>query len=130
MSLVSYTAPGATFDANTASQQAIFDADTGTFTSGTYTLTVHIPNSFYQVDFVCGTPIDHFGPAGSNIFYSAQCRLFSASNAGCNTVLTNGSSIAGSVFADTANYGVFDANESGISYVKVTLTGTTTSGNR
>ncbi len=54
LSLVSYTAPDPYFDANDASQQQIFEVDTGTFGPGTYTLTVHLPHSFYQVDFVCG----------------------------------------------------------------------------
>ncbi len=128
LSLVSYTAPGATFDANVADQQQIFEYDTGTFGPGTYVLTVHLPDSFYQVDFVCGKPIDQFGPAGSNIFYSPQCRLFSADNDGCDAVLSNGATISGNVYADTHNKGTFDSDESGIAYVQIKLTGTTTSG--
>ncbi|HEV3022434.1 MAG TPA: DUF4214 domain-containing protein, partial [Pirellulales bacterium] len=50
----------------------------------TYSLTVTIPNCYYQIDFVCGPAIVPFGPAGSNIFYSAQNRLFSADNGGTN----------------------------------------------
>ena len=87
LSLVSYTAPGSTFVASQAAQQQIFDVDTGTFGPGTYTLKVTIPYSYYQVDFVCGSVIDTFGPANSNIFYSAQNRLFSADNGGTQAVL-------------------------------------------
>ena len=84
LSLVSYTAPGATFVASQASQQQIYQDDSGTFGPGTYTLSVVIPRSFYQIDFVCGYAIDRFGLAGSNIFYSAQDRLISADNGGTN----------------------------------------------
>ena len=83
-SLVVYTAPGSTFDANTASQQSVFDVDGGTFAPGTHTLTVTLPKCFYQVDFVCGSVINELGPADSNIFYTPQNRLFSADNGGVN----------------------------------------------
>ncbi|MDB5311282.1 MAG: sdrD 1, partial [Gemmataceae bacterium] len=87
--LVSYVAPGASFDAATASRQTIYDSATVVVTvNGTYTLTVLNPCSYYQVDFVCGGAIDKFGPAGSNIFYSAQNRLFSADNSGTNAYST------------------------------------------
>ena len=89
VSLVAYTAPDNYFDANDAGQQAIFDQGTGTFQpGGPYTLTVQIPNHNFQIDFVCGPAIDHFGPAGSNVFYSAQGRLIDADNGGNNTSTT------------------------------------------
>ena len=31
------------------------------------------PDSYYQIDFVCGAAIDTFGPAGSSIFYTRRC---------------------------------------------------------
>ena len=49
---------------------------------GTYRLTVQVPDNFYQIDLVAGAEIDHFGPAGGNVFYSAQSRLLSADNGG------------------------------------------------
>ncbi len=82
--LVSYVAPGPTFDANAASQQTVFSYDTGILGVGRHSLTVTIPKSFYQIDFVCGAFISQFGPSGSNIFYSAQNRLISADNGGVN----------------------------------------------
>jgi uncharacterized repeat protein (TIGR01451 family) len=91
LTLVSYIAPGPSFDANTAYQQQIYDEATGIFTPGTHTLTVCIPNCDYQIDFVCGLAIDElgggpgYGPDGSNIFYSAESRLISADNGGTNT---------------------------------------------
>jgi protocatechuate 3,4-dioxygenase beta subunit len=124
LTLVSYTAPGATFDANTASQQQVFDYDTGVFGPGTYTLEVLIPNSYYQVDFICDGYIDHFGSANSNIFYGNEGRLISADNGGTSAKLSNGASLAGSVFVDAANNGIHDASDIGIGLAKVTLTGT------
>ena len=105
--LVSYTAPGPKFDANTASQQKIFDTDTGVFGPGSYTLTVSNPHSYFQVDFVGGYAIDRLGPANSNIFYSAQNRLFSADN--CRHARTSWrrpASLTGTVYRDANNNGV------------------------
>ncbi len=87
LSLVSYIAPGPSFDATTAYQQQIFDVASGTFTPGTYMLTVLIPNSYYQIDFVCGQAIStlgpqNYGPDSGNIFYTPQGRLLSADNDG------------------------------------------------
>ena len=127
-SLVSYIAPGATFSAATASQQSIFQVASLPNTAvGWHTETVQLPNCDYQVDFVCGAPIDHFGPAGSNIFYSAQNRLFSADNEG--TQVYAASSLSGYVYNDTNNDGVLGSSEAGIGGVTVTLTGTDIYGN-
>ena len=85
-SLVSYVAPNSYFSAGNASQQYVYDMATGTYTAnGTYCLQIDVPDSYFQVDFVCGQVINKFGPAGSNIFYSAQDRLISADNDGCKT---------------------------------------------
>lgn len=93
--LVSYTAPGSTFDASTAYLQLIYQESSITVNGpGTYSLTVKIPNCYYQIDFVCGDAIDQLGPtdAGpdqSNIFYTPQSRLIGADNGGtqsCSTV--------------------------------------------
>jgi len=83
-SLVSYTAPGSSFNANDASEQKIYQDSSGVFGPGTHTLTVVVPRCYFQIDFVCGAAIDQFGPAGSNIFYSAEQRLISADNGGTN----------------------------------------------
>ena len=135
VSFVSYTAPDSFFNANDASQQVIFDQDVGVFTAaGTYSLTIVVPNCDYQVDFVCGLPIDKLGPAGSNIFYTAQGRLHDSDNGGtCSTppVVTtcNGTgSIAGSCFADDNNNGKKDTGECGLAGTKVTCYGNTNDG--
>src|SRR5262249_25412358 len=117
------TAPGSTFDAKTAWQQKVFDSDTGVFGPGTYTLAVSIPHSFYQIDFVCGPAIDHFGPAGSNIFYAAQNRFFSGDNSGKHTVLAGPSALSGVVYKDANNNGLFDSGERPLAGVIISLTG-------
>ena len=122
LTLVSYTAPGATFNANTAAQQNIFDTDTGIFGPGTYTLSVANPHSYFQVDFVSGSAIDQFGPAGSNIFYSNQNRLLSADNGGTHAVLASSARLSGSVYRDANNNGAIDSGEQPIAGVKVTAT--------
>jgi hypothetical protein len=126
--LVSYTAPGPTYDATQASLQQIFDVDTGVFGAGNYTLTVTIPHTFYQVDFVCGSAIDHFGPSGSNIFYGNQGRLFSADNSGTHVGAKPAGSLTGSVYLDANNNGVIDSGERSVAGVTVTLAGTLSGG--
>src|SRR5262249_18684950 len=129
LSLVSYTAPGATFDPNTANQQAIFDLATGMFGSAsaamTYSLTIQVPNSYFQIDFVAGRAIAHLGPPGSNIFYPSQSRLFSADNDGVEPFATAFGSLTGFAYDDTgSNNGIKESGEPGMAAVTVALTGT------
>jgi len=127
-SLVSYTAPGSSFDANSAFQQSIFDTDSISNASlGTHSLFVLVPNSYFQIDFVCGLPIDKFGPAGSNIFYSPQDRLFSADNDGSQAYAA--SALSGYVYRDSDNDGNKDSGEAGIANVKLKLSGKDIQGN-
>lgn len=130
LTLVSYTAPGPTFVAAQAAQQQIFDLDTGTFGPGTYTLQVTIPYSYYQVDFVCGAAIDTFGPAGSNIFYSAQNRLFSADNGGTQAVLSNGSTLSGFVYVDPNGNGKLLPTDAPVTGNQINLSGTSNTGQK
>jgi Ca2+-binding RTX toxin-like protein len=99
VSLVSYTAPDPYYDANRASLQKVYEAQTGFFLTGTHSLTVKIPTSYFQVDFVCGEVIDKLGPAGSNIFYGAQDRLFSADNDGTTVPAANPAYVGTTVVA-------------------------------
>ena len=94
LSLVAYTAPSASVTRATADKLAVFDKDTGTFGAGTHVLEVDVPDCFFQVDFVTGAVIDHFGPADSNNFYSDQGRLIdndNGGNAACVSVSSSGS---------------------------------------
>jgi SdrD B-like domain len=122
-SLVSYTAPGKTFDPATAAQQKVFQLDTGVFGPGSHTLDVRIPHSYYQVDFVIGSAIEPFGPAGSNIFYSAQNRLMGYDNNGTKAMAANAGSLAGFVYHDANNNGLFDAGERPIPGAAIALSG-------
>jgi parallel beta-helix repeat protein len=125
--LVSYTAPSNTYDATKAAQQKIFQTATGVFGPGTYTLSVSNPHSYFQVDFVSGAAIDHFGASTSNIFYSNQNRLFSADNGGTHAVLSSPATLTGTVYRDTNNNGIVDAGELPIAGATVTATaGSTT----
>jgi protocatechuate 3,4-dioxygenase beta subunit len=120
VSLVAYNAPGASFDANTAGKQTIVQNASGTFGPGQHSLTVTIPNNHYQIDFVAGLAIDHFGPAGGNVFYSAQHRLYSADNQGTNPVGTG--TLSGRVALDVNQNGVLtDAGDVGLAGVTVSL---------
>jgi hypothetical protein len=122
VSLVSYRAPGATLDPTTESQDVETASQTGTFGPGTYSLTVQVPSSFFQVDFVLGPAIDHFGPAGSNIFYGRQGRLLSRDTGGTTPYVPPASSLSGIAFLDNNQNGVFDFGDQGLVGVTVTLT--------
>jgi len=131
LSLVSYLAPGPTFNAATASQQVVFDSQTQTFGPGPHTLSVNVHDCDFQIDFIGGAVIDHFGPAGSNIFYSQQCRLISSAFGGTHTCLplSTPSSLSGRIFCDQNLNGVFDAGtDEALAGQTIMLTGTTTGG--
>ncbi len=85
LSFVTYNAPDPVFNADDASEQTVYQLVTGLFSPGANSMTVTIPSNYYQIDFVCGYAIDQLGPAGSNIFYSAQSRLISADNGGLHS---------------------------------------------
>ena len=91
LTLVSYVAPGSSFSDSTAYQQEIYQSATGTFSAGTYSLKVTIPNSYYQIDFVCGQAInqlepiqngDAYGPDSAEILFHAEDRYIDSDNGG------------------------------------------------
>ena len=87
LSLVSYMAPNANFSRETASQQVLYAATTGTFSSdapsfGRHIIEVAMPSCFWQVNFVFGQPIVNLGPALSSNFYQDQGRLIAGSEGG------------------------------------------------
>jgi hypothetical protein len=85
--LVSYSAPAATFNASEAHLQTIFDVHTAVASgSGMVCLEVDVPSCYFQVDFVRGCAIMQLGVQG---FYSGQGRLIAGKNGGsgsCNCV--------------------------------------------
>ncbi|HEV3339673.1 MAG TPA: SpaA isopeptide-forming pilin-related protein, partial [Pirellulales bacterium] len=111
LSLVSYIAPASSFNSATAYQQQIFDVATGIFTPGTHSLTVLIPNCYYQIDFVCGQAINVLGnpsagPDASDIFYTPQGRLLSSDGGGTQAFSTKpvaGGDFGASVLWTTSN---------------------------
>jgi hypothetical protein len=125
--LVSYTAPQSSFNASNADEQVVFQSQGGVFTPGTYTLSVTLPNGFYQVDFFSGSIITQFGPSGSNIFYTPQGRLISADNAGSR--VDGVSSLSGFVYFDANQDHVKNSGDTGIGGVTVVLEGTDYLGN-
>jgi parallel beta-helix repeat protein len=130
LSLVSYTAPESTFVAADASKQVVFDSQSGTFTGGTHSLTITIPVCYYQIDFVCGPIIDHFGPAGSNVFYTPQGRKINSDNSGTDAQFSGGGELSGFVYDDLNADKTDDGKDTGIAGVIVTLTGTDSSGHQ
>jgi hypothetical protein len=88
--LVTYYAPGSSFSDATAYQQVIDQQATGNASAtGTLTLgSVQIPNSYYQIDFVCGAaitqlePNQNYGPDSANVLYHTESRFTSGDNGG------------------------------------------------
>jgi hypothetical protein len=80
VSLASYAAPNGVFLPAESSRETSEQIDSGTFENGTYSLTITLPAHHYQVDFVAGAAMSHFGAAGSNSFYSTQHRLIATAN--------------------------------------------------
>src|SRR5262249_14431854 len=128
VSLVSYDAPGPSFDPNTASQQTIHALASGTFDPGPHSLSVTLPDNYYQVDFVLGQAITQLGPAGSSIFYSAQGRLLSADTGAPQPVSPPTASLAGTVFLDATGSGTLGNGNPGLAGLTVTLAGTSAQG--
>jgi hypothetical protein len=88
LSLVSYKAIAPYSNYENLQYQDVHDLKTGVFSAGKHSMTVKVPNCYFQVDFIGGAAIDPFGPAGSNILYGAQDRLISYANGGtkpCDT---------------------------------------------
>ena len=62
LSLVSYEAPTPKFDPSLADQQKLFAATTDVYGPGEHRVEVALPDCFWQVDFVAGTPIKDLSP--------------------------------------------------------------------
>ena len=133
LSLVSYNAVEPFFNAKDAYTQTVYQSVTEVFGPGTHTITVPLPNNFYQVDFVCGTVITMLGGSKGHYdatdFYSAQDRLISSDNGGNNAQNQSPISLSGVVFNDVNQNGKFGTGDQGINNVTVTLTGTDSYGN-
>jgi len=81
-SLVSYKAPSASFNEQTANQQEVYDSKTISTKGGEICMEVNVPNCFFQVDFVKGCVIEKLGPANTSNFYGKQGRLLADATGG------------------------------------------------
>ena len=77
LTLVSYKAASPVVDESKFYLQKIYQVATGKFSAGTHSLTVKVPDCYFQLDFIGGKAINQFGPVGSNLLYGKQGRLIS-----------------------------------------------------
>jgi hypothetical protein len=92
VSFVSYTMPNAVYSAADASEQVLVDATSGTFQPGLSTISVKVPNCYFQIDFVYGAPITQLGPAGTDNFYGSHGNLIVSESGGttsCSAATTS-----------------------------------------
>jgi SdrD B-like domain len=81
MTLVAYSAPNGDFDTSNLQKQVIFsEASTKTGT-GSESLTVTVPDGYFQIDFVAGLAIAHL-ETNTNVSYHAQDRFIDGANGG------------------------------------------------
>src|SRR5262245_57137586 len=64
VSWVSSTSTHPTWDESWALEEKVFDSVTQTFPEGHQSLTVKMPDCYYELDFVYGKPIPQLGPPG------------------------------------------------------------------
>ena len=99
--LVSYIAPSNSWNAATAYEQQIYQEQSVTLAAGgSGSLTVQIPNCYYQIDFDCGPAINvlvpqtyngcAYGPDNANITYHAEDRYIDSDNGGTQACPTKG----------------------------------------
>ena len=81
LTLVSYVAPQSYYSATSAYLQTVAQVATGFFSPGKGSLTVTVPASYYQIDFVYGAVISQLGLSPSD-FYNAQGRMQDSDNGG------------------------------------------------
>ena len=131
ISLVSYNTPEPFYNANDANLSTVFQSVTQVEGPGTHSLSVSVPQNFYQLDFVGGTVITTLGPVATNPnnFYHAQNRYIDGDNGGVNPAGSGVLSLAGEVY-DDANIDLkLDSSDQGVANVTVTLSGTDLYGN-
>ena len=80
ITLVAYEAPNSDFNTTNLQEQVIFD-QAATDTAGAETLTVTVPDGYFQIDFVAGPAIDHL-ETNPNITYHAQDRFVDGDHGG------------------------------------------------
>ena len=81
-SLVAYNAVNDTYSEKNALKNEVFDYETNEYGPGVHTMSVSVPNNYFEVDFVIGCVIWKFGPAATNNFYDKQNRLVARATGG------------------------------------------------
>ncbi len=84
VTLVSYTAPNSDFGSANLPKQTLFAESSATGT-GTESLTVKVPDGYFQVDFIAGSAITKFNP-NSNLTYHDQDRFIGGATGRTQTV--------------------------------------------
>lgn len=87
LTLVSYKAPTPQWDPDLVEQQVLFDYKTETFGPGTHTLTVKVPDCYFQVDFVRG---EHRYPLTPENDYRVENGLIADKWGGDHACITDG----------------------------------------
>ena len=81
-SLVSYNTLAGTYSETNAEKNEVYDYESDEFAPGIHTMSVSVPNNYFEVDFVIGCVLWKFGPAGTNNYYDKQNRLVNRDNGG------------------------------------------------
>ncbi len=81
MTLVAYKAPNGDFNTSNLQKQVVFSEASTNGATGSESLTVTVPNGYFQLDFVAGSAIDHLA-TNPNIMYHAQDRFIDGATGG------------------------------------------------
>jgi hypothetical protein len=85
LTLVAYAAPNSDFNTANRQAQTIFSEASTKGGTGTKSLTVKVPDGYFQIDFVAGPAIDHLD-TNSNVTYHAQDRFIDGDTGGTQHV--------------------------------------------
>jgi hypothetical protein len=88
ITLVAYKAPNGDFDTSNLQQQVIFSQASTSGASGTESLTVTVPDGYFQIDFVAGPAIDHL-ETNPNVTYHAQSRFIDGQHGGSQSAVVS-----------------------------------------
>ena len=81
MTLVAYKPPKNHFNTSNLQQQVVFSEASTNGGTGSESLTVTVPNGYFQLDFVAGSAIDHLA-TNPNVMYHAQDRFIDGDTGG------------------------------------------------
>ncbi len=111
ITLVAYNAPNNDFDTSNLQHQTIFSEASTNGKTGTQSLTVTVPNGYFQIDFVAGPAIDHLETNG-NILYHSQDRFIDGEQGGTHADVVTTPPLSIAPLAPLASAGVDVASAS------------------